>query len=69
MPRQMEGVALHPGTLHTDWCPTCKAWTHITSDLLLLTADGVTTVGTWAGCEICEDPDVPLPTRRIDRAR
>jgi hypothetical protein len=62
------GLALHPGSLQTGWCGVCKAWTHITADLLLLTPTGLTTVGTWAWCEICDDPDSPLPARRIDRA-
>lgn len=58
---------LHPGTLTAAWCPVCKAWTHITAELLLLTPDGVTPCGTWASCEICDDPDSPLPPRRIGR--
>lgn len=65
---QPAGLALHPGTLHTGWCTTCKAWTHITTDLLLLAPGGVSVLGRWAWCEICDDPDSPLPARRIDRA-
>ncbi|MCX4550594.1 MULTISPECIES: hypothetical protein [unclassified Streptomyces] len=61
------GLILHPGTLRSGWCAVCKAWTHITADLLLLSPGGLTTVGTWAWCEICDDPDSPLPPRRIDR--
>ncbi|WP_326814001.1 MULTISPECIES: hypothetical protein [unclassified Streptomyces] len=61
------GLLLHPGTPRTGWCTACKAWTHITTDLLLLTPDGVATVGTRSYCDICEDPDSPLPARRIDR--
>jgi hypothetical protein len=62
------GLVLHPGTLRTGWCRVCKAWTHITAELLLLTPAGVTPGGVWAWCEICDDPDNPLPARRIDRA-
>lgn len=61
------GLALHPGTPRTGWCTTCRAWTHISVDLLLFAPDGLSTVGTWAWCEVCEDPDSPLPVRRIDR--
>ncbi|MFJ6014472.1 hypothetical protein [Streptomyces sp. NPDC092952] len=61
------GLVLHPGALQSGWCTVCKAWTHITADLLLLSPDGLTVVGTWAWCEICDDPDSPLPPRRIDR--
>lgn len=61
------GLALHPGTPRAGWCTACKAWTHITTDLLLLTPDGVATVGTLAWCEVHDDPASPLPVRRIDR--
>ncbi|MFC7791403.1 hypothetical protein [Streptomyces cinereoruber] len=59
--------AIHPSTPATGWCTDCKAWTRQTVDLLLLTADGVSPVGTWTWCEIHDDPDSPLPPRRIDR--
>lgn len=61
------GLALHHGTLRSGWCPACKAYTRITTDLLLLSPEGVAPVGTWTWCEICDDPDHPLPARRIDR--
>ncbi|MFD4315000.1 hypothetical protein [Streptomyces sp. NPDC058548] len=61
------GLVLHPGSLRSGWCQVCKAWTHITADLVLIAPDGVTTAGTWAWCEICDDPDHPLPARRITR--
>ncbi|WP_381792972.1 hypothetical protein [Streptomyces niveus] len=61
------GLVLHPGTLRSGWCTVCKAWTHITADLLLLSPTGLSTVGSFAWCEICDDPDSPLPLRRIDR--
>ncbi|GGZ23363.1 hypothetical protein GCM10010387_15630 [Streptomyces inusitatus] len=60
-------VVLHPGAVRTDWCPSCKAQTRCTAGLLLLTPDGVTAAGTWTWCEICNDPDSPLPARRIPR--
>lgn len=40
----------------TDWCPACKAYTRFTGDVLLLTPDGVSVVGSYTGCEICDDP-------------
>lgn len=58
-------VILHPGTLRSAWCPACKADTRITADLVLLAPEGLSTVGTLAWCEICEDPGSPLPPRRI----
>ena len=61
-------LSLHAGALRAGWCTTCKAFTHISTDLLLLTPGGVSTVGTWSWCEICDDPDDPLPARRINRA-
>lgn len=66
-PLHPAGLALHPGTLRTGWCTACKAWTHLTADLLLLAPDGVTPAGTWAWCEVCDDSDSPLPARRIGR--
>ncbi|MEV6565874.1 hypothetical protein [Streptomyces kronopolitis] len=62
------GLSLHAGTLRSGWCTKCKAWTYISTDLVLLTSSGVSTLGTWEWCEICDDPDDPLPARRIDRA-
>jgi hypothetical protein len=58
-------VLLTPGAdWRTEWCTTCKAWTRVTGSTLLLTADGVVTVGTWALCEICDDPtDQQEPAR------
>lgn len=60
-------LVLHAGTVETGWCAACKAWTQLTADLLLLTPEGVSTVGTRTWCEVCDDPDSPLPPRRIDR--
>ncbi|MGA5497712.1 hypothetical protein ACPCSP_25445 [Streptomyces cinereoruber] len=67
-PQAPPGVALQPGTAVTDWCALCKAWTRQTVALLLLTVDGVAPAGSWSWCEIHDDPDSPLPPRRIDRA-
>lgn len=67
-PPAPQGLALHHGTLQTGWCAACKAWTRITADLLLLAPDGLSTIGTLSYCEVCEDPDHPLPARRIDHA-
>ncbi|MCX5326287.1 hypothetical protein [Streptomyces sp. NBC_00120] len=60
-------LSLHAGRVRSGWCSACKAWTHLTADLLLLAPEGVSTIGTWEWCEICDDPDEPLPARRIDR--
>ncbi|HLL37262.1 MAG TPA: hypothetical protein VK545_25990 [Streptomyces sp.] len=49
-------VTLHPGPVRAEWCPACKAYTVVAGDLLLLTPDGVATVGAWAWCETCEEP-------------
>lgn len=51
------GVTVAPSEVREDWCPVCKAYTRITGSLALLTAAGVSTVGTWAWCSVCEDPD------------
>lgn len=60
-------VHLANGNVHTDWCPTCKAYTVLTGTTLLLTSGGVSTVGTWQWCEVCNDPESSPPPRRIDR--
>lgn len=39
-----------------DWCKACKAYTRVTGDVLMLTPDGVSTIGTWTWCGICDDP-------------
>ncbi|MFC8723753.1 hypothetical protein [Streptomyces bacillaris] len=44
------------GDWRTEWCTTCKAWTRLAGSMLLLTPDGVSTVGSWNCCEICDDP-------------
>ncbi|MET9462442.1 hypothetical protein ABZY05_46845 [Streptomyces canus] len=45
------------GPAREDWCRTCKAWTRVTGDILMLTAGGVSVVGTWTACEICDDQE------------
>ncbi|MFD9903912.1 hypothetical protein [Streptomyces sp. NPDC059063] len=49
-------ATVHIGNLRADWCLTCKAWTKAMGDALLLSEDGVTILGTWMVCEICDDP-------------
>ncbi|GAA2948284.1 hypothetical protein ACFPN0_15210 [Kitasatospora cinereorecta] len=70
-PRQARTVptalVLHPGSLREEWCPDCRAFTQITADLLLMSPDGVSTAGAVSFCEVCEDPDSPLPPPRIPR--
>lgn len=55
---------IQPGALRSGWCTDCKAATRWSADLLLVTPDGVTTVGTFSWCEVHEDPASPLPARR-----
>lgn len=44
--------------LTADWCTTCKAYTRVTGEVVLITRDGVSTVGVFEWCEICDDaPD------------
>ncbi len=49
-------MTVNPGEAHEDWCPACKAYTRLTGRVALLTPEGVSTVGTWSWCEICDDP-------------
>lgn len=56
-------VIVLPGPAREDWCPTCKALTRLTGDVLMLTPDGVAVVGTWTACEICDDLDDQEATR------
>ncbi|PWI15973.1 hypothetical protein DI272_18740 [Streptomyces sp. Act143] len=50
-------VIVTPGPAREDWCKTCKAWTRTTGDILMLTPGGVSVVGTWTACEICNDEE------------
>lgn len=46
------------GTVRPDgWCPTCKANTRHTAEVLVLTPGGVTVAGTAVWCEVHDDPD------------
>jgi hypothetical protein len=49
-------IAVDPGTPREEWCAACKAYTRLVGQVLLLSRDGVSTVGEWSWCEIC-DPD------------
>ncbi|GAB2331720.1 hypothetical protein [Streptomyces variabilis] len=66
-PRPFPVLTVHvtASTPRPDWCHLCKAWTRFTGDVLLLTPDGVSVVGSYAGCEICDEPDDPEETRRV----
>ncbi|WP_413808129.1 hypothetical protein [Streptomyces sp. OE57] len=50
-------VYVLPGTPRPDWCHVCKAYTRVTGDVLLLTPAGVSVIGAYAGCEICDEPE------------
>lgn len=56
-------VTVDTGEARQEWCTACKAYTRLTGDVLMLTPDGVSTVGTWTACEICDDPDDPEAAR------
>lgn len=49
----------------TGWCHVCKAWTRFTGDVLYLDRGGVSVVGSYAGCEVCDDPDTPKEHSRV----
>ncbi|MFE0545184.1 hypothetical protein [Streptomyces sp. NPDC058891] len=49
-------VTVAPADVREDWCTVCKAYTRLVGSLALLTPAGVSTVGSWAWCEICDDP-------------
>ncbi|MCY0957731.1 hypothetical protein [Streptomyces sp. H27-H5] len=53
------------GTPTEEWCTACKAYTRLAGDLLILAPGGVSRIGTWTWCEICEDPR----DRREERTR
>ncbi|MFD8820755.1 hypothetical protein ACFV1C_00050 [Streptomyces sp. NPDC059605] len=55
---------VQPGVLRPGWCTDCKARTRLSTDVLLLTPEGVSTLGAWSWCEVHEDPAAPLPARR-----
>ncbi|MFB8402199.1 hypothetical protein [Streptomyces sp. NPDC055912] len=49
-------LTVSTGTPTEEWCDGCKAYTRLSGPLLLLAPGGVSTIGTWSWCEICEDP-------------
>lgn len=62
-PRQPSGapytalrLTTAPGTPTEEWCATCKAYSRLSGALLLLAPGGVSTIGTYSWCDICEDP-------------
>jgi hypothetical protein len=54
-------VYVMAGEPRPDWCQVCKAYTRFTGDVLLLTPAGVSLVGAYAGCEICDEPEEGAP--------
>ncbi|MFB7496079.1 hypothetical protein ACFC09_15530 [Streptomyces sp. NPDC056161] len=58
-------LTVTPGTATPEWCPACKAFTRLAGDLLLLDPGGVTVVGRYAWCQICDDPRMPKEARRV----
>lgn len=51
-------VTASAANVSAEWCSTCKAWTLLAGEIVLLTPDGVATVGYWAWCETCDPPEV-----------
>lgn len=51
------GVFADAANVTAEWCTTCKAWTLLAGEIVLLTTDGVVTVGVWAWCETCDPPE------------
>ncbi|WP_433341713.1 hypothetical protein [Streptomyces sp. CA-253872] len=58
-------VTVTPGTPAPDWCPDCKAYTRLAGSLVALGPTGVTEVGAYTWCEVCDDPDMPKETSRV----
>ncbi|MCF3960269.1 hypothetical protein [Streptomyces fuscigenes] len=58
-------LTVTPGTSAPEWCPACKAYTRLAGDLLLLEPGGVTTVGRYAWCQVCDDPRFPKENPRV----
>ncbi|MFJ3100375.1 hypothetical protein [Streptomyces sp. NPDC086835] len=50
-----------------EWCTTCKAYTRLTGELLALTTYGVTALGPWTYCDICDDDPTTPNDRRPNR--
>lgn len=58
-PRPAEvDVTAAASNVTAEWCTTCKAWTLLAGEIVLLTRDGVVQVGYWAWCETCDPPEV-----------
>ncbi|MFJ4469570.1 hypothetical protein ACIP2X_19045 [Streptomyces sp. NPDC089424] len=55
-PAEVE-VTASAANVTAEWCSTCKAWTLLAGEIVLLTQDGVARVGYWAWCETCEPPE------------
>lgn len=52
-------VPVEMGEPRETWCWSCKAFTRLTGDVLVLGPEGVTPVGTWTYCDICDDQEDP----------
>ncbi|MGW3971196.1 hypothetical protein ACWEFD_18090 [Streptomyces ardesiacus] len=51
-------VSASAANVVAEWCSTCKAYTLLAGEIVLLTRDGVAHVGYWAWCETCDPPEV-----------
>jgi len=51
-------VTASAANVSAEWCSTCKAYTLLAGEIVLLTPGGVATVGYWAWCETCDPPEV-----------
>jgi hypothetical protein len=51
-------VTASAANVSAEWCSTCKAYTLLAGEMVLLTPGGVATVGYWAWCETCDPPEV-----------
>ncbi|MEU8836578.1 hypothetical protein [Streptomyces sp900116325] len=60
-------VAVATDPAQSTWCSHCKADTRFTIGVFVLSSTGVTRVNGLSFCDVCDDPDSPLPVRRIDR--
>lgn len=50
-------VTADAANVSAEWCSSCKAYTLLAGEIVLLTPDGVVTVGYWAWCETCDPPE------------
>jgi hypothetical protein len=55
-PDEVEVIA-DAANVTAEWCSSCKAFTLLAGEIVLLTRDGVVTVGYWAWCETCDPPE------------